>query len=58
MLLKISYLKLVGYKKAQQEGRAFSLYIGKSEEEENLPSEYIYNLYDNLPIITYGPVST
>jgi len=26
-------------KKAQQEGRAFSSYIGKLEEEENLPSE-------------------
>jgi len=31
-------------KKAQQEGRAFLSYIGKPEEEENLPSESIYNL--------------
>jgi hypothetical protein len=27
-----------GNKKARQEGRAFSSYIGKPEEEENLPS--------------------
>jgi len=35
-------------KKAQHEGRAFLSYIGKPEEEENLPSEYIYYLYDKL----------
>jgi predicted TPR repeat methyltransferase len=35
-------------KKARQEGRAFLSYIGKPEEEENLPSEYVYCLYDKF----------
>ena len=35
-------------KNAQQEGQAFLSYIDKPEEEENLPSEYVYYLYDKF----------
>ena len=45
-------------KKAQQEGRAFLSYIGKPEEEENLPSEYVITYAIRLPVIADGPVST
>jgi len=35
-------------KKAQHEGRAFLSYIGKPEEEENLPNEFIYDAFQSL----------
>ena len=42
-------------KKAQQEGRAFLSYIGKPEEEENLPKNMFTTYTINLPAVCNGP---